>query len=200
MAEAIFGYNLLNGVYYTGFIGETAPYASMSGRFTVSNSTFRVLDSATPYSNLTNAKVTINKNVYDNVWAAVEGVDGQHSNITITNNKVTNAIVGLYLHEMLNTETSHTQFNIKSNKLSGGTGIVLDTYFGDDNECHLLSNDAQYAAELGIYLGAGTKACLVTGNKKTTVLDLGTGNILRGVSPLSAIAMRRPQYKHSIGR
>jgi hypothetical protein len=200
MADAVFGYNLLNGVYYTGFIGETEPYAPMSGVFTVFNSTFRVLDSATPFSNLSDATVIINKNVFEDVWAAMEGIDPQHSNVIFTNNKVTNGIVGVYLHEMFNIETSHAKFLIKDNKLGGGTGIVVDTYFGEDNDCLLLRNDTQFAAELGIYLGMGTKKCLVTGNKKTTVLDLGTNNILVGVTKLDTTLMRSPQYKHQIGR
>jgi hypothetical protein len=199
MADALFGYNLLDGIYYTGFIGETAPFAPMSGDLTVSNSIFRVMDVAVQFSNLEDAEVNINQNTFDDIWAAAEGIDTQHSDIAITNNKVTNAIVGFYVHEMFNTETSHTEFFIKNNKISGGTGIVVDNYFGEDNECQLLRNDAQYAAELGIYLGAGTQKCLVTGNKKTTVLDLGTNNILNGVTPVSPTAQRTSlQYKQKI--
>jgi hypothetical protein len=199
MADSLFGYNLLNGVYYTGFIGETVPYAPMSGFFSVTDSTFRVLDSGTPFSNLSDATVIINDNTYEDVWAAMEGIDPQHSNILFTNNKV-NGIVGVYLHEMFNADTSHSKFLARNNSLSGGTGIVVDTHFGDRNECLLLRNDTQYAAELGIYLGEGTKGCLVTGNKKTTVQDFGVGNILIGVTKLDPIAPQRALNKHTISR
>ncbi|RPH59480.1 MAG: hypothetical protein EHM81_08130 [Chloroflexi bacterium] len=189
MAEAMFGYNLLNGIYYAGFIGETAPFAPISGTFAVYNSTFRVLDIGTPFSNLADATVLISKNTYEDVWAGMEGVDPQGSNILFTNNKV-NGTVGVYLHEMFNAGTSGARFLIRNNTLAGGTGIVVDTYFGEGNDCALWRNDTQRTAELGVYLGEGTKGCLVTGNKKTTVLDLGTGNILVGVTKLDPGLMR----------
>jgi hypothetical protein len=197
MADSLFGYNLLNGIFYTGFIGETP--APISGFFSVSNSTFRTLDSGTPFSNLSDASVVINKNVYEDVWAALEGVDSQHSNILFSNNKVS-AIVGVYLHEIYNTDTTQNKFLARNNSLSGGTGIVLDMHFGEGNECLLLRNDAQHTTDLGVYLGEGTKGCLVTGNKKTTVLDLGTDNILIGVTRLvpSASALQNPLNKLEI--
>ena len=81
---------------------------------------------------------------------------------------------------------------IKDNEFRGTNGPFIRQNFGEGIKCLISGNNFQHITDIGIYLGPGTKGCLVIGNgSKTNVVDEGTGNIIiggnhigRGVGPV----------------
>jgi hypothetical protein len=179
-ASSLFGYSIFNGIYFEGFIGEVPPL--LSGTFRVTNSTFRAIGSATPYSNITNATVVLSHNVYEDVMDAVDGTDAIHSTVEFSHNQV-NANTGFWLYNMFQPEDVGSTFIVRNNHFQGQNGILFDQTFGADNHCLIQGNHVNQVSGIGVMLGAGTRGCTVVGGAtKTNVLDLGTGNILTGIN------------------
>ena len=76
----LFGYNLINGIFYEGFIGEMPP--PISGSFAVYNSVFRNLASGSPIVNLSGAEVIISDNYFFHTAYAIDGGDFVDSSVT----------------------------------------------------------------------------------------------------------------------
>jgi len=178
--NSIFGYNLINGIFFEGFIGEYP--APISGSFQVYNSVIRRVASGTPVSNLKNAEAIISHNTYEDVFFGMDGGDLVYSSLEFSHNKVS-AIFGLDLYHIYLSEDEGATYLIKNNVFRGEVGPAFEQTFGEGNECLLLGNNVQNITDTGIYLGPGTKGCTVVGgSNKTNVLDLGTDNILVGVN------------------
>ena len=176
----LFGYNLGNGIYFEGWIGEPSP--PISGSFSVHDSTFRKHTWGTPIANLENASVLISHNEYEGTSFALDGGDVVNSSLEFSHNKV-DGPNGVNLYNWLIPEEVGSTFLIRNNVFRTKVGgVALDQTFGEGNRCLLLGNNVQ-SPEVGIFLGKGISGCTVVGGgSKTNVVDLGTGNVLTGVN------------------
>jgi hypothetical protein len=180
MENSLLGYNLINGIFFEGFIGEVSP--PISGSFQVYASTFRLVASGTPVVNLSNSAVVISRNTFEDVFLGMDGGDFINSNLEFSHNNV-NSVIGFDLYNTFATEDVGSTFLIKSNVFRGAIGPAFEMTFGEGNDCLLQGNNVQNVTDIGIFLGEGIHGCTVVGgNNKTNVLDLGTGNILVGVN------------------
>jgi hypothetical protein len=178
--NSLLGYNLINGIFYEGFIGEAPP--PISGLFQVIDSTFSHLGSGTPIANLYQARVVVSKNTFNDVFLGMDGGDLVNSSLEYSYNAV-NAFIGLDLYNMDLVEDTGSTIIIKNNRFQGVIGPALEQAFGNDNYCLLQGNNVQNVTDIGILLGPEISGCTVVGgNNKTNVLDLGTGNVLVGVN------------------
>jgi hypothetical protein len=176
-AGFLFGYNVINAIFFEGFIGETP--APISGSFEVHHSQFKTAASGTPVVNLRDAEVVISHNKYDDIAYAMDGGDFFNSNITFANNKVSAEQAGLLFYNQFAATYESSTIVIMENWFTGDTGPVVDAAFGEGNHCLLLNNKTQSIKETGIYLGAGTANCFVVADQ-TRIVDLGTDNMIIG--------------------
>lgn len=187
---SIFGYNLGNGIYFTGvseWLGQPAP--PISGSFTVHQSTFRTHVWGSPLYNVANASVVVSHNDYEGLSIAMDGTDLVNTNIEFSHNRVEGAWIGLDFWD--NSLPGHvgSTFLVTNNVFRNtyGAGVAFEQTFGEGNQCLLLGNNVQNAGDLGIYLGPGTTGCTVVGGaNKTNVLDLGIDNVLVGVNNMGS--------------
>ncbi len=185
MEGSLFGYNVLNGIFYEGNIGEFPP--AMSGSYSLSNSTIRTIAFGTPVFNLVDAFVVVSHNRYEDTFFAMDASDVQYSSLEFSNNKVANSVFGFDLWNLLAPQDVGSNFLIRNNVLSGEIGIAFEQTFGEGNQCLILGNNVQNITDLGIFLGTGTTGCTVVGgSNKTNVLDLGSDNVLVGVNNMGA--------------
>jgi len=188
MENSLFGYNLINGIYFEGFIGDY-PFLPISGSFQVYDSTFRRIAGGTPLANLLGASVIVSRNRFENVFDALDSADLVNTSFVFTHNQVEDAYLGLWFYTNF-TEDSGSSFLIQNNVFSGYNNIfggsygpVFDSFFGDGNDCLLKSNNVQNVNDIGIILNEGIHGCTVVGgSSKTNILDFGTNNVLVGVN------------------
>jgi hypothetical protein len=183
MENSVFGYNMINGIFFEGwFPSVESPTPPISGSFTVIDSTFRSAGAATPVESLSGASVLITRNNYEDVYSAVESIDVLNSNIVFSHNKVNGAHLGFAFYPFTYPETNNVNFLVMNNIIQASVGISIDPAPGTGNTCLIKGNNVQHSTDLGIYLGPGTKGCVVVGNgNKANVVDEGTGNIITGV-------------------
>ena len=159
--NSLLGYNLINGVFYEGFVGENPD--PISGSFTVRNSTFRAVGSGTPIANLSNASVTISNNEFEDVYYAMDGGDFVDSAYVFSNNNV-DATTGISLYNIFATEDVGSKFLIEKSTFRGETGIELAQTFGAGNTCEISKNNMEDVTGNDINLGSGATVCIVTDN------------------------------------
>jgi hypothetical protein len=180
MPDGAFGYNLINGIYYEGTIGEVPP--PISGSYTLKDSTIRKITFGTPVYNLLNASVLVSGNRYEHTFIAMDAADLIDSSLEFSHNRV-DGVIGFNPWNALIPEDLGSTFLIQNNVFHGAIGLAFDQTFGEGNACLIKGNNVENVTDLGIYLGPGTTECTVVGgNNKTNVLDLGVGNILVGVN------------------
>jgi hypothetical protein len=180
MPGGVFGYNVINGIYYEGTIGKVPP--PISGSYILKDSTIRTITFGTPVFNLLNASVVVSGNRYEDTLLAMDAADVQYSTLEFSNNRATDAFLGFDLWNFYAAEDVGSEFTIRNNELNSFYGIIFEQTFGAGNTCLIKGNNVQNATDLGIYLGPGTTGCTVVGgSNKTNVLDLGVGNNLVGV-------------------
>ena len=189
VADSMFGYNVINGVFPQGWmewLGQPSP--PLVGSFSVHHSTFRTLASGSPVYNLANASVVISHNDYEDVFYAMDGGDLTDSYLEFSHNRVEGGLFGMDLYNMNQMEDVGTALLIKNNRFEVEVaGVALEQTFGEGSQCLLLGNNVQSVGNIGIYLGPGISGCTVVGGaNKTNVLDLGTGNILVGVNNMGS--------------
>ncbi len=181
-AEPVFGYNLWNGIYFEGFIGEM-PFPPISGSIVVRDSEFRHMVSGTPISNLSDASVLITRNRFEDVLFGMDGGGLLNSSFEFSFNRVDGAFginlydVG-YFAEADSSQVTSSKLLIRNNVFKGQYGVYLDTTFVGENECRVVANDFRDVTEAGVYLGSGTSDCLVKHNTPTSIVDLGTDNVI----------------------
>jgi hypothetical protein len=197
MPGSLYGYNLINGIYFEGFIGASQP--PISGSFAVYDSTFRKVASGAPIYNLSGASVMISRTRNEDVYSGLDAADLVNTHLIFSNNTADAFICG-YLYNMLNTETAGTNFLMANNVCRGTNGFVLQTTFGAGNKCLLTENDVQQVTDVGYYLYPGINGCTIIGDgTPATVINLGTGNKLinvTGVGKNSAMASFRLLRPH----
>jgi hypothetical protein len=175
------GYNLFNGIYFEGLIGQESP--PLSGSFTVQNSTFRDLGSAVPVSNLANASISISNNNFRDLGDAMDVFGLLNTRYVFAFNTVEGALFGGYLYDGIPGVTAElyvasSEILVANNTFSGQYGVYLDATFQNGTTCEVLGNKFPNVTVLGIYLGTGTSHCLVAGNRPTTIENLGTDNVV----------------------
>jgi len=181
MEPSFYGYNLVNGIYMEGFLGEL-PWQPISGSLEVENSVFKHLGSGTPVANLVNASISIHHNKYEDVFYGTDVADLINTKMAFVSNQVEEATFGYIYYQSFN-ESSGSEILIRNNTFSGVYGPFLDGPLSQDNECLLVGNNLHAVSDIGIYLGPDVQGCTVVGGgTKTNVLDLGTDNILTGVN------------------
>lgn len=182
MENSMYGYNLINGIYFEGIYGDHLPWPPLSGSFDVYNSTFKHLASGAPSLNLINATVIISHNRFEDVFDASDAADMIDSSVSFTHNQVDSALFGFWHYSSMS-ETTGSSLLIKNNIFRGIYGPVFEGVFGEGNECLILGNNVQNVTEIGVYLGPDIKGCTVVGgSNKTNVFDEGSNNILVGVN------------------
>lgn len=184
MEDTLFGYNLINGIFLEGFIGEPPP--PISGKFSIQDSTFRRMASGTPVANVTDANIVISHNTYEEVQFAMDGGTFNDSYLEFSHNRI-DAVVGFDLYDFFTPMDIGSSFLIKNNIFRGEMGVAFEQTFGEGNQCLILGNNVQLVTDIGIYLGPGTERCIVVGgSNKTNVLDLGIDNVLTGVDNIGS--------------
>jgi len=182
--NSLLGYNVINGIFYEGFIGEVSP--PISGLFQVANSTFQNVGSGTPIYNLYRAEVVIRNNVFNEVVFGMDGGDFDQSSFEFSHNRV-NALFGYDLYNLDAPEDKESTFLTQNNVFQGAYGPILEQAFGNGNNCLFEGNNVQNVTEFGIILESEIKGCTVVGgSNKTNVLDLGTDNVLVGVNNMGS--------------
>jgi hypothetical protein len=180
-SNSLYGYNLLNGILFEGFIGAVPP--PLSGSFQVHNSSFRRMASGTPVANVSDAQIKIYHNTFEEVFFGLDAADFDNSSFEFSNNKVSATWYGIDLYNMFLSENVGSSYLVKNNVFRGAYGIVFEQAFGTGNECLLIGNNVQHVTDLGIYLGPNITGCTVVGGRnKTNVFDEGINNILTGVN------------------
>jgi hypothetical protein len=190
-ANPVCNYNLYNGIYFEGFIGQESH--PISGSFVVQNSMLQHLGSATGVYNVANASILINHNNYRDVFDAMDVSGLLNTRYEFSFNTVEEASFGGYLYDASTAEgaaelyATSSEILVNSNAFSGQYGVYLDSTFMGRTTCQVVGNNFPNVTDLGIYLGAGTSHCLVVGNSQTTIENLGTDNVIldKDLSPKS---------------
>ncbi len=197
--NTLFGYNLINGIFFEGFIGEVSP--PISGSFVVHDSTLRHLESGTPIANVSGASILISRNNSQDVLLGMDGGGLLDSTYEFSSNTVEGSFgIDLYDVPVTVSQITSSKMLIRNNVFSGQEGVFLEATFAGGTKCLIAGNNFQNVADIGIYLGPGTSDCTVTGNSKTTIEDLGTDNVIlpdvprgAGLAPPSSPGfLRRP--------
>jgi hypothetical protein len=182
MNNSLYGYNLINGIYFEGFMGEP-PWAPISGSFEVYDSTFKHMASGSPVFNLINSTVTISRNRYEDTgFDAADTTELINTDLAFTHNQVDGALFGFWIYTNI-TESFGSNLLIQNNVFRSTYGVYFEGTFGAGNTCLLKANNVQNVTDIGVFLGSDVSGCTVVGgSNKTNVLDLGTGNVLVGVN------------------
>ena len=150
-----------------------------------------ILASPTPVLNVSHASILIGHNSYNSVLSAMEIVGLADSRCefllnTVDTVAVENPSYGVlaYDNTMAGTVVHVTSSEILVsnnafiNEQKGNqNGVYVDATFEGGARCQVVSNKFQNV-KLGIFLGSGTSHCIVAGNSKTTIQNLGTDNVI----------------------
>ena len=176
------GYDPINATYYEGFfgapVGQTLP---LRGRFDAHDSEFRHVGGGTNLYNLYDSRASITRNRFADSF---EGMDIQaltNTTYEYADNEVPNSLAwGVNLLGSFDSSS----LVVRNNVITGsGMGLYLDdsVTFAGHMKCHLLRNSVEDVTDVGIYLGPGTRDCLVVLKTcEDTVLNLGTNNKIIG--------------------
>jgi hypothetical protein len=175
--NTLVGYNLINGIFFEGFIGEVAP--PISGSFVVHDSTLRHLGSGTPIYNVSDASILISHNNSKDVFLGMDGGGLLDSTYEFSSNTVEGSY-GIDLYDVSATvsQITSSRILIRNNVFSGQHGVFLEATFAGRTKCMIVGNNLQNVTDIGIYLGPRTSDCTVTGNGNSTIENLGTDNVI----------------------
>jgi hypothetical protein len=177
--SSLFGYNLINGIYFEG-----PPFvpAGISGSFTVRDSVFQHQASTAPIASVFHASILISGNHYQDVFDAMEIGGLRESRYTFSLNTVEGAVYGGYVFDLPQapvSEVTSSEILVSNNVFSGDQyGVYLDATFAGGATCQVVANTFQNITNVGIYLGPNTSHCIVAGNSKTTIQNFGTNNVI----------------------
>jgi hypothetical protein len=180
--DPLFGYNIYNAILPQGFAAPTLE--PLSGRFTVIDSIFENLASATPLLNLQESWVSISGNVFNNVYVASEVVDVKNTLYEFAHNQVRGSSgVAMYddcLGSDANCGLEDSQLMVKANSFEGVDGVLIDGTFSGGTKALVLVNDFTGVTGTAVRLGENTTKCLVVLTGAATVDNLGTDNKVVG--------------------
>lgn len=159
---SIFDYNVFNGIFPEGFLGESLP--PLAGTFRITHSTFRRIGSGTPIVNLANAVVILSHNTYKEVQEAVDASDFVNSSITILNNRIEATVVGLWFYGGATPGILNSDFVIRSNTFKGPVGIAMEQPMDEATTCLIKNNNLRWVTGTPIFLGEGAQSCKLVNN------------------------------------
>ena len=180
--DPLFGYNIYNAILPQGFAGpELQP---LKGRFSVFDSVFENLASATPFLNLQDSWVSISGNMLNNVYVGGEVVDVKNSRYEFSQNQVTGSSgVAAYddcLGSNANCGIEGSELMIRGNAITAGDGVLIDATFSGGTKALVLGNDFTGVTGTAVRLGSETSKCLVVLTAPAPVDNLGTDNRVIG--------------------
>lgn len=174
--NALFGTNLINGIYPEGaFGGNPDP---MTGSFTVERSTFRRVADPMPYSVVDGFRVRFFHNTVQRAIGVTAG-DIANSSVEYADNAV-ESVFGFWLYDagVRPHGVEASDILVRNNRLSGGWGAFFEATFGPDVRCLLLGNNTRQT-ENGLFFGAAASACTVVGGGARDVLGRERGEAVR---------------------
>jgi hypothetical protein len=172
----LFGLNLINGIFFEGFLG--ADLTPLSGSFSVRNCAFRGIASPVPVFNLAQAEVQIVGNHSEQVLLGGEAVDFTDTRYLFLDNSVDAQWAGLDQYDNCLGASSECGITNSTLVISGNqfhtSGVVLEGTLGSHVSCRLVANDYDSITGPDVFLGPATHDCLVVG--ASSVEDHGTHN------------------------
>src|SRR5690348_920787 len=180
--DPLYGYNVYNGIFIQGFVGPDLE--PLRGRFSIRESLFDTVASATPMFNLRNSWVSISGNTLNNVALGGEVIDLKNTLYEYSDNKVIGSTgVQMYdncLGSQSNCGMQGSDLIVRNNQIHGTDGVLIDATFSGGTSALVLGNDFKDIGGLAVRLGPDTSSCLVVLTAPATVEDLGTGNVVIG--------------------
>ena len=135
---------------------------------------------------LYNSQVSITRNRYTDSGEGMDVADLYHQTIfKFAENEVSNVPNGIFFWDPFDSST----LLVKDNDFSANVGVYFDdsSTFSGRMVCQVLKNGLQDVADVGTYLGSGTKDCLVVcKSPNDTVRNVGTDNKLVGCQEVTA--------------
>ena len=128
---SLVGYNLLNGIIYSGLAGmlEKPP---ISGSYRLTDLTFLTVGWASPIIMMIDASVVISRNNYKNTLIATDGADFVNSTIEYSYNNIDGALMGLNLWNGDPPMDTGSTFRVKNNRFrTDFAGIALEQTLGE---------------------------------------------------------------------
>jgi hypothetical protein len=182
-SDPLFGTNLINGIFYEGFVGPDLK--PLKGRFTVSNSLLDTVGSAAPVFNLVDSWVSISGNMIVNSAEGTDVVDLKQTMYEFSHNKVT-ASMGVMMYDDCLGSVSvcgmqGSELFIRNNRFRGANAVLIDATFSNNTSAVILANNFNDVTDIAVRLGPNTSHCLAIGNGQGTVQDLGAGNVVIGM-------------------
>ena len=172
----LFGVNLVNGVFYEGFIGPE--FLPIGGSFTVRDSAFRRVASPTPVFNASGTTVEIENNLMEGGLLGGElygGLGG--SSYKFLNNEVQATLAGFDLYDACTASTSLCAVSNSTVRIADNQffdqGIVIEGTLGSNVKCRIDDNEFQHV-QLQLYLGPATHDCVA--RDINSYVDLGKNN------------------------
>jgi hypothetical protein len=168
-----FGYNAISGIYAFG--------NPLRGTLRLTSSTVRTIYDAVQVAVLSDSRVSVRRNVFDDVGGATFGelkgswLDFAYNQVRVSPDQ--RAPVGLWLHDYMEGFQS-SNLVVRHNVFEGPIGIQITATFEDEVSCLLYDNDVAQVTGVGIHLGSGTSGCRVLGTPAGRVVDEGTGNVV----------------------
>lgn len=190
--EQLYGYNLLNGIFYFGLAGAEHPEAT-GGQLVVSGSTFEAMASGTTIAGLDDARVMLRGNLYREIaFGAVDVQSINHSAVMFSHNSVNPLPCGLGIvwydpiSILSSPESRDLTLLVNENIFeahpdacawqpgSPSIGVFLDAVMTGSPQCLIIGNEFP-GNDIDVLLGPQTTNCLVNG-WGLSVADFGTDN------------------------
>ena len=180
-ADTLTGYNPLNAMYFEGLFGL------LRGTLDVHGSQFQQTGGGPNAGGLYNSRVSIRHNRYTDSGEGMDVTALYHqTTFEFAENQVTKVPNGIWFWgESFDSST----VIVENNDFTADVGINFDdsASFSGKMVCQLLKNGLENVADLGAYLGVGTKDCLVVcKSRNDTVMNMGTDNKLVGCQEVKA--------------
>jgi hypothetical protein len=175
------GFNVFNAVVSQGGFTQPTPLPPLVGLYEVRDSRFSTVATATGVTTLKDSEVVVENNTFDSVlWAGQFG-GVSNTSVRFVNNKASADVFGI---EVANFPLfppygfTDSRLLIAHNTFKGaGAAVGITATFSGKNSCVVVLNHTRrVTSPYPIFLGSGTKDCLVVTREKNTVLDKGTNN------------------------
>lgn len=181
---SLYGTNLINAVTLAGLVY----YEPISGALTVQQCRIQGAAGSVELMSLHDATVVISESELGGPFDAVDVYTGGGGlDLTVTRNAIS-APYGVEFAdfvEQAQPPIHDSRLVIRNNVFAGNVGIDMGASaygttwtFGEDVRCRMTDNDVDAVTGAGIYLGPGTKGCVVKGTPVDRVVDEGTDNVV----------------------
>ena len=180
---SLYGTNLINAVTLAGLVH----YEPISGALTVRRCRVQGAATSVELMSLHDATVVVSESELGGTFDAVDVFTGGSGlDLTVTRNAIS-APYGVEFADWVEPQPSihDSRLVIRKNVFAGDVGIDMGASaygttwtFGADVRCRMTDNDVDAVTGTGIYLGPGTKGCVVKGTPVDRVVDEGLDNVV----------------------